>query len=143
MAETQRGVGVVWGITTSSTPFTGTGTFRHQSQQFSRTSDSDETRDSDGDVINVTTYNQQEELQMTVVPSGATLVAARSSNIVPTPGSRVQIIDTLDTEVGASSPGKDYMVVSASKSKSNTGKSTIEMTLKRWGGITSYAVLTS
>lgn len=143
MAETQRGVGVVWGISTSGVTYSGSGTLRHQSQQFSRSADSDETRDELGEVINVTTYNQQQELQLTVVPSGSTMAAAKSSNIVPVPGEKILIIDSVDTEVGAASPGKEYMVVSASKSKSNTGKTTIEITAKRWTGISSYTVLGS
>lgn len=143
MAETQRGVGVVWGISTTDVNYTGSGTLRIQSETFNRTADSDETRDEYGEVINVTTYNQQQELQLSVVPSGSTMAAAKTSNIVPTPGEKISIVDADDTTIGAASSGKDYMVVSASMNKTNTGKTTIEMTIKRWAGISSYTVLAS
>jgi hypothetical protein len=141
MAESQRGVGVVWGITTTGAAYTGSGTLRHQSQSFARSSDMEETRDELGEVINVTAYNQQQEIQLTVVPSGATMAAAKASNIVPVPGEKLTITDA-DVSLGGGST-KDYMVVSATMNKTNNGKATIEITAKRWAGISSYTVLAS
>lgn len=142
MAESQRGVGVVWGITTTGATYSGSGTLRFQSQSFARSADVEETRDELGEVINATVYNQQQEVQITVKPSGSTMAAAKTSNVVPAPGEEIKIIDT-DTTIGASSPGKSYMVVSATMQKANTAAATIEITAKRWGGISSYTVLSS
>lgn len=130
----------MWGISTTGAAYSGSGTLRFQTQSFARAADSEETRDNDGEVINVTTYNQQQEIQLSVVPSGSTLAAAKTSNVVPVPGEVITVSDT-DTSFGGGST-KTYMVVSATMSKGNTTKATIEITAKRWAGISTYTVLT-
>ncbi len=142
MPEIQKGVGVVWGISSTGITYTGSGTLRIQSQALSKSADEDETRNEAGEVVNHTTYNLREEISLTVVPSGATMAAAKASNIVPDPGEELKIIDT-DLEIGASSPGKSYMVISASMNKTNNGKATIEITARRYAGISTYTPLSS
>lgn len=145
MAEIQRGAAVVWGITTTGITFSGTthtgSQWISQTQEAGLEADSDETRDQLGEVINRTTYNQQKTLSITVIPSSTTLSAAASQSVLPTPGSEVKVIDT-DTNVGAGSPGTSYECQTASYSKTNTGKATISMTLKRWAGISTYTQVT-
>lgn len=131
----------MWGITTTGATYSGSGTLRFQSESFARSADFEETRDELGEVINVTAYNQQQEIQLTVVPSGATMTAAKNSNIVPVPGEKITLAD-VDASFGGGTT-KDYAVVSATMQKSNTSKVTIEITAKRWGGISSYTVLGS
>jgi hypothetical protein len=137
MAEIQRGSAVVWGISTSSATYTGVGTSRQhfQSQTFSYEADMEETRAGNGTTASVVHYNRSKNVTISVVPSATTLALAISANIVPEPGQDVTVTDT-DTVIGGG--GIAYMCVSASMHKSNTGKTTIEMTLKRWDSIGTY-----
>lgn len=143
MAAIQKGVGVVWGISTTGYTYTGSGTLRTQTQGINHEADSDETRDENGEVINETTYNLREQVTLAVVPSGATMAAAATANILPKPGDEIKIIDPGDPDVGSATPGKSYSVLSASKAKSNVARVTIDITARRWAGITNYTPLVS
>ena len=145
MAEIQRGAAVVWGITTTGIAYSGTthtgSQWISQSQESGREADHDETRDQLGEVVNRTTYNRQVTLSITVIPSSTTLSAAASQSVLPLPGTEVSVIDT-DSNIGASDPGTSYECQTSGYSKTNTGKATITMTLKRWAGISAYTPVT-
>jgi hypothetical protein len=131
MAETNLGVGVVWALSTGDRAV-GTGIQKNTGQTVGRESDSVEHRGTSGDVVGKTYFNQREPLELTVYPSGATIAAAESANILPTPGTVVAIIDTIDTDVGSSSPGRNYVVESSSKVKGLEDKCVMTISLVRY-----------
>jgi hypothetical protein len=139
MAEIQQGIAVVWAISStiaaigSGSPI---GSRRITGQTAGREADTVEHRGTDGDVVGVTTFNQRETLELTIYPSGATRLLAQAQNILPLPGAVLLVIDSLDTDVGAGSPGKPYYVVSSSKVKGLEDKCVMTVSLARWAGVT-------
>lgn len=132
MAETIVGTrGVVWGIATGMSGTGVTTSFAAQSLQFSAEADEAEIRNGKGQVVTDIFYNQRQTITIEVIPTGATIAAARTANIIPTPGAIITITDTEDTEISGTNAGK-YICVRASKSKSNTGATSISMELKQY-----------
>lgn len=132
MAETVNGVkGVVWGIATGMSGTGVTTSFESQSLQFSAEADEAEIRNGKGQVVVDIFYNQRQTITIEVIPTGATIAAARTANILPAPGAIVTVTDTEDTELAGTNAGK-YICVRASKSKSNTGATSISMELKQY-----------
>jgi len=143
MSQIQKGVGVVWGIS-SSPVVIGTGSAVVTSQTFGSESDEVEHRNALGVVVGITTFNRRQTMELTVYPSGATIAAIGTSNILPKAGETVKVIDADDLDVGAAaSPnnGKEWHVVSATKTKSNEDKMTFNLSLRRYDGITNYTAL--
>jgi hypothetical protein len=140
MATIQKGLGVVWGI--SSTPLAiGTGVIVFTSQTVGSESDEVEHRNSLGEVAGITTFNVRETLEATVYPSSTTapnntIAAAVSANVLPKAGSNLVIVDSADADVG-----KTWHVVSATKTKSNEDKVSFNVSLRRYAGITNYTAL--
>jgi hypothetical protein len=144
MAESQVGaVAVVWGL--PGTPaFTVAGTgiaWIANEMPLEYSADMEETRNSDGEVVNVCFYNQQETISLTVFPASTTKALARTASVLPEPGMRVGIIGTVDSQVQATTPGREFVVLSATKTPSITGKTVFNLNLKRWDGISSYSPL--
>lgn len=143
MAETQIGaVALVWGAP-SGTTFKRNGSlvaYRMTEISLDKECDLELTRDEIGDVVNATGYNQNQRVQLTVWPSGGNRAAA-AAIVTPDPMDRLAIITANDAETGAADPGREYMVERATKSRSQTGKVTIQMVLRRWSGISSYSAL--
>lgn len=134
MAETINGTkGVVWGIATGITGTgivaSGTG-LEPQSLQFSAEADNATIRNSRGDTITSVWYDQRQTLTIEVIPTGTTIALARGANIIPKPGAIVTITDTEDTELAGTHTGR-YECVRASKSKSNTGATSISIELRQ------------
>jgi hypothetical protein len=132
MAETINGtLGVVWGIATGLSGTGVTTSFAAQSLQFSAESDEAEIRNGKGQTVTDIFYNQRQTITIEVIPTGTTIANARSANIIPPPGAVVTITDTEDAELAGTNVGK-YICVRASKSKSNTGATSISMELKQY-----------
>jgi hypothetical protein len=142
MSQIQKGVGVVWGIS-SSPVVIGTGSAVVTSQTFGSESDEVEHRNALGAVVGITTFNRRQTMELTVYPSAESIALVTSSNshILPKAGETVKVIDTADLDVGAASAGKEWHVVSATKTKSNEDKMTFNLSLRRYDGITDYEPL--
>jgi hypothetical protein len=144
MSQIQKGVAVVWGIS-SSPVVIGTGSAVVTSQTFGSESDEVEHRNSLGAVVGITTFNRRQTMELTVYPSNTSITNIGTSNILPKAGETVKVIDAADSDVGiAGSPpdgGKEWHVVSATKTKSNEDKMTFNLSLRRYDGITNYAAL--
>lgn len=120
MAETVKGVGVFWGIG-SSFAMAGTGisgTHRPQSVDFDADSERVDIADYKGETVGAVFFNQKQTLRVEVIPTAATIAAAKTGSILPEPGALVTITDTADTEVSGTNSGK-YIFVRGSKRRSN------------------------
>lgn len=148
MAVSHVGRGLVWGITTTGmekngVAITNASAIVYQSQSLTRNTDSTEHKDGNGEVVGLTTYNQSQDLEVECYPTGTTAGTATADartlrNLLPNPGDRVTMLDTVD----ASDPIKtDFICTGASYRKSNSDKAIITLTLKRYTGITSYAAV--
>jgi hypothetical protein len=132
MAETVNGtLGVVWGIAMGMSGTGVTGSFATQSLQFSADADEAEIRNGKGAVVTDIFYNQRQTITIEVIPTGTTIALARTNNVLPAPGAIVTVTDTEDTELAGTNSGK-YIFVRGSKSKSNTGATSLSMELKQY-----------
>lgn len=134
MAETQNGIrGVVWGIGVTGLTGSGITTFEPQSLQFAAEADELEIRNGKGQVVTDIFYNQKHTVTIEVIPSGTTIALARTSNVLPDPGTIITIVESSseDSELTSTNAAK-YICVRASKSKSNTGATSITMELKQY-----------
>jgi hypothetical protein len=139
---TQKGIGVVWGVSTGAIT-AGTGRLLHTGQSLSEDIEISEHRDNSGEFIGVSTFAGTKTLELEVYPASAVSspTVAQSANAMiscPVPGDKVTLTDSTDGDVAG-----DWMVISASRRKSNTDKVTITMSLKRWNGLTSYDTVTA
>jgi hypothetical protein len=138
MAEKQLGKAVVWGISTTGYKY---GTFqklRSEEQTYRKSADVEETRSENGDYANVCFYGGREELTLRVYPSDETIAGAKSANILPVIGDPMEVIDPDDIDIGTTTPGKSYAVTECSKNRTGTSRVSFDVTLVRYGGITSY-----
>jgi hypothetical protein len=139
---TQKGIGVVWGVSTGAI-VVGGGRLIHSGQSLSEDIEISEHRDNSGEFIGVSTFAGTKTLELEVYPASAVsspTVAQSAAAMVacPVPGEKVTLTDSTDGDVNG-----DWMVISASRRKSNTDKVTITMSLKRWNGLTSYDTVTA
>lgn len=98
MAETVKGVGIVWGvngITCTAGIVSANNAAQIQSFNFDRTSDTAQIRNGDGETVGKVFYDGKKVLSLTVIPSAATLSAAATSadSWTPAPGTRVVMAD--------------------------------------------------
>jgi len=151
MAEIQvGGHAVVWGVPaftglakgTIADPGTAVAVYITE-VNYELQHDVEETREADGDVVNLTMYNQREQCSVTCYPYGTTKSNADTANSLPALGNSFGITDSAnaDAEIGGSSE-KVWLVTGASKARTQTGKTVWNLTLQRWSGITGgYAQL--
>lgn len=133
MAETLKGLGVVWGV--GGKTFTGfsTATFKTQSLGLQRTSDKAEIKDEDGEVVGQVFHNEKKVLSLSVVPSGASVAAAGTSldNLMPSIGTTITVTDTTNATVDGSHTGK-YNLLSANLRFVNDGPAVIDMEMEQY-----------
>jgi len=135
---TQKGIGVVWGIGTNNVT-AGTGVLRPTQQALAKDIEMIEHRDTTGEVVGTTTFNGTRTLELDVYPAGTTLANATDAAInIPAPGSTVALTDANDTEIGTT-----WLVTASSKRKTNTDKTVVTLSLKRWDGISTYTTISS
>ena len=104
--------------------------------------DSEETRDKDGAVVNMTMYNHREQLTVTCYPYSTTTALAKGANELPEIGMSFGLTGEADNDKDIAIAAETvYMVTAASKTRSQTGKAVWNLTLVKWDGITSYAQL--
>jgi hypothetical protein len=130
----QKGTGIVWSLVTalSGTVF-ASGIV--ESVEYELMPETDEkTYGADGKIKNRTFSDVTERITVTVIPTGATIAAAKSSNVLPAIGADITVTDADDTEIagsGSSDGTGTYIFVGGNKSKQIRGKGTLRMTLDR------------
>lgn len=131
--STQKGTfGVVWALATGVSA-TGLGTCQVQSADYGVESDLKEIKGIDGDTKCIVFSDPKETMSIEVVPSGATISAAKSASILPAPGADVTITDTDDSEVaGSTGTSNRWHFISGTKRKTNDGEVRLTMTLRRY-----------
>lgn len=118
--------------------YTGFGsvTAQTQSADLNVTADEKQIRDADGDVISCVYYNQTRTLDLEVVPTGATIAAARlsSDGFMVNSGTIITVADTageeIDSAEGAGAAGV-YILKESRLSRSNENEARISMSLFR------------
>lgn len=138
---TYQQIGVVWGISTTNPTVGGggVGILRQTGQSYTEDAEMVEHRDTDGDVIGLTHFNQTQTLELDVYPAGTTLANARTALVnMPSPGDLVTLVDSTDTDIAGA-----YIVMSAAKNKSSTDKVSFRLSLKRYSAFTASAPITS
>jgi hypothetical protein len=132
MAETIRGVGVVWGLGSDfSATGTGVGTFLPQGADFEVEADEVEIPDYKGETIGEIYLNEKNTLKMEVIPKGTTLALARAANVLPSPGAVITVVDTNDAEI-AGATTTAYLFIRGSKRKSVKDVVKLNFELKRY-----------
>lgn len=135
---TYQGIGVVWGISTTN-PSAGAGVLRQTSQTYTEDAEMIEHRDTAGEVVGLTHFNQTKTVELDVYPAAATLANANAALVnMPSPGDTVTLTDSTDTDVAGA-----YTVISAAKNKSTSDKVSFRLSLKRYAGFTASTPITS
>lgn len=135
---TYQGIGVVWGISTTN-PSAGAGVLRQTSQTYTEDAEMIEHRDTAGEVVGLTHFNQTKTVELDVYPAAATLANANAALVnMPSPGDTVTLTDSTDTDVAGA-----YTCVSAAKNKSTSEKVSFRLSLKRYAGFTASTPITS
>lgn len=141
MASTQQGTfAVVFGLPTGLVIATG---IRVTNYDLSKEAESEETRDEDGEVVNITTFGKRTKITVTCYPTAASTALAVTANVLPEVGSEAAMIATgkQDADATTTSPGTKYTVKGSSKAVSNSGKVIWTVNLERVAGISSYTPL--
>ena len=135
---THQNIGVVWGITTTN-PSAGAGVLRQTSQTYTEDAEMIEHRDTNGEVVGLTHFNQTKTLELDVYPAGATLANAKEAcEAMPNVGTTVTLTDSGDTDIAGA-----YTVMSAAKNKSTSDKVSFRLSLKKYAGFTPGAGITT
>jgi len=135
---THQNIGVVWGITTTN-PSAGAGVLRQTSQTYTEDAEVIEHRDTNGEVVGLTHFNQTKTLELDVYPAGTTLANAKEAcEAMPNVGATVTLTDSGDTDIAGA-----YTVMSAAKNKSTSDKVSFRLSLKKYAGFTPGTAITS
>jgi hypothetical protein len=138
---TYQGIGVVWGISTGNIT-AGSGVLRQTGQTYTEEAEMIEHRNTAGEVIGLTHFNQTKTIELDVYPASpdsGTLANANSALVnMPAIGETVTLTDATDTDVAGA-----YTCTAASKTKSVTDKVAFRLTLKKYAGFTPGAPITS
>ncbi len=158
---TVKGLGVVFGQTSTgviiktvadATPTAWTtvdhsvvgaagGRWRFNSQGVTKAAETVQLRDEAGATIGQVISDKNQEVSLTCYPTADTLARAKTSNVLPKIGDRCIVKEPTsgnDVDIGSESGSgynyHNYLVTSASKSKSQTDVVSFDVTLQRWDG---------
>jgi len=140
MAETLKGLGVVWGCgsyTMTGVVINGT-VGKMQSFDFNRSAEMASIRDPVGDTVGEAYYDAKAEISLNVIPSDASATSTAITNMLamlPAPGTAVTVVDADGTDTiieKASAHAGAYVCVSSSLNRTNAGPASISMQLKRF-----------
>ena len=135
---TYLNLGVVWGITTTN-PSAGAGVLRQTSQTYTEDAEVIEHRDTNGEVVGLTHFNQTKTVELDVYPAGASIAdAVAALRAMPNVGETVTLTDSTDTDIAGA-----YTVMSAAKNKSTSDKVSFRLSLKKYAGFTPGAGITT
>ena len=132
---TLKGKAVVWGV--DGVTFTGFDasepTGETSSLNFQRASDMKEIKDDIGNTVGAVFFNAQNTLRIDVVPSAASIAAAKSNmdKFLPVPGTVITVIDADSTKTDGTNSGK-YLYISGELRRTPDGEAVISMELKQW-----------
>lgn len=134
----QKGTGIVWGLAGAS--LSGTGVYATgiiQSLRYTLGGKEVEITGTDGQPVNLTLYAHIQNITVEVVPSGATLTAAKACAILPVRGADITVADTDDTgsEYVGSSTGNGtgtYIFMGGGINKAGDAACTLTMELRRY-----------
>ena len=120
---------VVWGMPNTLT-VTGLTTFEPQSYQLSSEGDNATARDYEGDEILSVWHNRKRSFTIEVIPTGASIAAAKVANVIPDAGTLITIADSANPDFD-SEIVTVFECVRASKSGSNTGNFSISIEMRK------------
>lgn len=120
-----------------------------------RTADTVEVRNANGEVVNITTFNLGDEVTLAIKPAGSSRANAKAVNdAFPRQGGYAALIDSTDIThldnaaitglvggVSAATTGVLYAIKGVSKASTSQGHVAWNVTLARHAGISSYAPL--
>jgi hypothetical protein len=135
MAAIQKGSsgnGVIWSM---GIGISGTGvlaTFKQSNADYTESSKEKEIPGADGETTTLVLYDTKMDLTVDVVPSGATVAAAKSCNILPAIGADVTITDSQETG-SPSEVAAQYICMGGTKRYQIDGEEHITMNLRRYG----------
>jgi hypothetical protein len=115
------------------------GRWRFNSQGVTKAAETVQLRDEAGATIGQVISDKNQEVSLTCYPTGSTLAKAKAGNVLPKIGDRCIVKEPTsgnDADIGSKSGSgykyHNYLVTSASKSKSQTDVVSFDVTLQRW-----------
>jgi hypothetical protein len=135
MANTIKGTGAIWGVggVTCTGVTVDPTTCRIQKVDFTKDAEIAELPDENGEVVGENYYNQKHMMDISLIPSGATIAAAKSNltSLLPDPGTAIVLVDADTTATDGSNAGT-YVVQSAKLGRTNKGFATIDLKIKQF-----------
>lgn len=134
----QKGVGVIWGLGGFSVSGTGVyATGQVQSVRYTLGGQETEIKGADGVTLSLVLFGHMDSITVEVIPSGATLAAAKACGILPARGADITVADTDDTgsQIVGSSTGNGtgtYIFTGGTVNKGVADACTITMELRRY-----------
>lgn len=131
MAVKQKGIGVVWGVSSSAYSYTGSATVltvKSTGQSYRKSAQKFECKDANGETNGLVFFDARQELTLRVYPSAATIAAAKTANVLPAPGDKFTVTDSDDPDVA----GTTYVVDECSKEKVNNGITTFDVRMTEY-----------
>jgi hypothetical protein len=136
MAATIKGLGVVWSVGTITmaggviTESVGGTNHMTQSLSFERNSEVARIKETGGEIKTVVFSGFTKTLRISVVPAGSTLAnaATSSENLLPKPGDKISITDTISS--GTGKLDTNFYVISATQNRTVDGAATIDLVLE-------------
>lgn len=111
-----KGLGVVFGISSSGITISGSGvSWKITGQSIAKEAETVIVKDKDGETVGMIVYDPRDVVGLTVYPHGSSLANAKTANALPDIGDKCVVTDSDDGDVAGT-----YVVTSSSKSKSNT-----------------------
>jgi len=126
----QKGVGVIWGLGGFSVSGTGVyATGEVQSVRYTMGGQEAEIKGADGVTRSLILFGHMDSITVEVIPSGATLDAARACGILPARGADITVGDADETETQF---GGTYIFMGGTVNKGVADACTITMELRRY-----------
>lgn len=130
MAVIQKAIGVCWGVAGTAFTYTGAATVlnvKNNGESYKRAADLTELKDGNGETVGLVFRNPTEELTLRVYPSGATLAAANTNNVLPAIGDKCVVTAGDDADIAG-----NYVITACGKERSIDAQVTFELSLKAW-----------
>ena len=117
---THKGLGIAWSSKIDSVTYTAAATalsVTHQEQSFSKSAEKVEHTDGNGETVGLTFFNAKNELSLRCYPSGATIAAAKTANVLPAIGDKLTVAWTSSPAHEDTDLAGDYIVEGCSKTR--------------------------
>jgi hypothetical protein len=124
----QKGLGVVFGISSALTTIAGSAvSFKLTGQSVTKEAETVIVRDKDGETKGMVVYDPRDVVGLTVYPHGNSLANAKSANALPSIGDAAVLTDSDDGDLGG-----NYVVTSSAKTKSNTDVTSFDVEVTKY-----------